>query len=279
VTSITFNGNGGTDTLTVDAGGRAIRSVPGRLTIAGQPPLTYANVQIINLNNTPAINSLAGPDTIDRGVLSGLTGNARYVELLYIDVLGRVPSNAEVGQWVGFLGSGGKRDAIVGLFDHSVEARIRLVRGWYVQYLGRPALNGEEQNWVNALVGGQTEDQVLSEIVSSPEFIGRAQSLTAIGVPNERFVQALYTLFLGRTAGPGELASWVSAIGSLGFGGVARAILDSGEYRIDAIDAIYKAFLHRPPDNNGLAAFFNSGLTLEVIRNVIETSDEFFNGG
>jgi hypothetical protein len=279
VTSISFNGNGGTNTLTVEAGGRAVRSIPGRLTIAGQPPITYTNVQILNFNNTAAIDSLAGPDTVDRGVLAGLTGNARYVELLYLDILGRVASNAELVQWVNFLNGGGTRDEVVAGFDHSAEGRTRLVRSWYVQYLGRPAFNGEEQSWVNALLGGQPEDQVLSGIISSAEFFGRAQTLSVTGTPNQRFVQALYASILGRTAGSGELASWVSAIGSLGFAGVARDIVDSGEYRIDAIDAIYDTFLHRPPDNNGLAGFFNSDLNLEGIRNVIETSDEFLNSG
>jgi hypothetical protein len=279
VTSLTFNGIAGHETLIIDAGGKAALSVPGRFTIAGQPPIVYTNVQTVNFNNTAAVDSIVGPDTADRGALSGLSGNSRFVELLYLDVLGRAASASEISPWVTFLGTGGTRAEVISFFDQSQEARTRLVKSWYVQYLGRSAFNGEEQVWVNALNAGQSEDQVLSGILSSPEFFGRAQTLIASGSADERFVQALYALLLNRAAAPGELSAWVSAVGTLGLGGVARAIYDSGEVRIDVIDAIYGTLLHRPADPSGLTAFFNSSLSLTGIREAIEASDEFVANG
>src|SRR5262249_39399507 len=99
------------------------------------------------------------------------------------------------------------------------------------------------------------------------------------GTPDERFVQALYSLILNRVASAGELTDWISAIGSAGLGAVARSIFDSSENRIDEIDAIYITLLHRPADANGLISFFNSNADLKGIRNAIEASDEFFNNG
>jgi hypothetical protein len=280
VTSLSFNGLGGTDTLVIDAGGRAAVSTPGRFTIAGQPPIIYSDVEIVQFNNTAAVDSLAGPDTADRIALTGLSGNRRFVASLYLDILGRPASTAEISAWENVLNATGSRAQAIAGIDHSPEARTHLVRSWYVQYLGWAAFNGEEQVWVNALLNGQPEDQVLSGILSSPEFFGRAQSLVSTAsTPNERYVQALFTLILGRATDPAGLAFWVSKIGSQGLGGVARAIYDSHEARIDVIDAIYDTLLHRPADSTGLNAWFISNLDFAGIREAIESSDEFFTNG
>ena len=61
--------------------------------------------------------------------------------------------------------------------------RAELARSWYVAYLGRQANGTEEQPLVNLLHSGQTEEQVLSVLLSSQEFLARAQTLVPSGTP------------------------------------------------------------------------------------------------
>jgi hypothetical protein len=158
----------------------------------------------------------------------------------------------------------------------SPEARDVLVRSWYVTYLGRQAQGGEEQGWVNMLLQGQSEEFVLSNILATPEFFQRAQTLVSTGTPDERYVQALYQLLLNRTPDANELAGWVNNLASLGQQGVALSFLTSGEFRADQFEGYYNALLHRPSDPGGTAYWVSTGLSLEGVRLAFETGSEFF---
>jgi hypothetical protein len=219
------------------------------------------------------------PDILDTNALQGLTGNTRYVELLYLDILGRTGSIQEMQPWVRVLNNGASPASVASGIDLSSEARTHLVKSWYLQYLGRQALQGEEQSWVSALLGGAPEDQALSGILSSAEFLNHAQTLVSTGPANQRFVGALYLQFLGRAGSNAELTSWAAALDTLGRGGVARAIIDSTEARTNVIDAIYSTLLRRPPDSAGLHGWLISNLDLRGIRESVEGSPEFFSNG
>src|SRR5262249_39827962 len=148
--------------------------------------------------------------TADRGSLTGLTPTQRFVQVLYLNALGRVGSLGEINAWVGFFNSTAgnqaqKQFAVANAIELSGEARTHLVKGWYLNYLGRVALGGEEQGWVNALLSGQTEETMLGGFLGTPEFFNRAQTLIASGTQNERFVSALYLLLLDRTPSAGEI--------------------------------------------------------------------------
>src|SRR5262249_4036705 len=148
--------------------------------------------------NATAVNALPGPDTADRDALTGLTADERFVQALYLDDLGRAGSKSELSQWVPVLGAGGQQAVATGI-QGSFEARDHLVKTWYQTYLGRAADGTEELGWVAQLAAGQSEEQVLSRILGSTEFSDRAQTLVSGATPDQRYVQALYSVLLDRT--------------------------------------------------------------------------------
>jgi hypothetical protein len=99
------------------------------------------------------------------------------------------------------------------------------------------------------------------------------------GSADERYVQALYQLLLGRSAGDTELSGWVNALPGLGGAGVALAILQSQEFRTYQFEGYYDALLHRPSDAAGLGGWVSSGLDGYRVRLAFEASAEFFANG
>jgi len=278
---ITFEGGDGTNTLTVDAPGQVTRAAPDTFTICGSQALNYSNVSTINIDNAAAIDTIAGPDTADRAsAFAGLTANERFVQALYLDNLGRPGVKAELDEWVAMLdASAAAQSAVTSAIVDSPEARDRLVKSWYVSFLGRQATNAEELGWVNALLAGQSEETVLSGILASTEFYNRAQALSFTGSMDQRYIDALYILLLGRNPGDAETAGWVSVLPQLGGQGVALDFLDSTEFRTDAFEGYYEALLHRPADATGLNDWLASPLDLAAVRQEFESSPEFYQNG
>ena len=171
------------------------------------------------------------------------------------------------------------QNAIATGIETSLEGRDHLVKGWYETFLGRAAVGGEELGWVGLLSQGQTEEQVLSQILASPEFYRRAQTLGGSGTADQNFVQALYRLLLGRTASGAEVTSWVVTLPGQGLQGVALGFLTSSEYRTDLVQSDYALLLHRTPDPQGLAFWTSIGEDALDLRIGFEESPEFFTNG
>src|SRR5262249_2601817 len=150
----------GASSLSVDAAGLPVKTTPGQITIGDPQTITYANIAGVQLLNAAAVNAAAGPDTADRGsALAGLTAQERFVQVVYLDELGRPGSLAELDGWVALLNApGGSQASVASAILHSAEARDNLVKSWYVNYLGRQANGVEELGWVNLLLQGQSEE-------------------------------------------------------------------------------------------------------------------------
>jgi hypothetical protein len=284
--AIRFDGGAGSNTLVVDAAGHAARTVPGEITVLGAPEqdIRYVNVQATQLANLAAVNASSGPNTADRdAVLAGLTDNARFVQALYLDELGRagdLSNPNDAGYWVNLLTSGALDQAAVAQgVASSFEAEDRLVKTWYRTYLGREAQGGEEQYWVSQLAQGQTHEQVLGGILSSDELFDRTQALVGSGAAEERYVQGLYQQLLNRSGSAAEVAYWVNQLPQLGRLGVAQGFLGAAEFRMDQFEGYYNALLHRPDDQGGLDYWVFSDLDLSAVRLGFEASPEFFTNG
>ncbi|GEM_PF-702097 len=279
-TVVTVNGGAAPNVLNFDAQGQSIGIGAGAIALKGRPAVLYANVATLNLNNAASVESIAGPDTANRPTaFTGLSAQEHFVQALYLDELGRAGARAELDGWVGVLnGPGGSQTIVAGDILRSQEARDHLVRSWYVTFLGRQADGTEELGFVNQLLQGQTEEQVLSEILGSSEFDGRAQTLSSTGTTQQRDVQALYELLLNRTGGSVEVAGWVGLLPRLGLQGVAQAFLTSQEFRGDLFEGYYNALLHRPSDPAISNAVF-SNLDAATFRVDFEASPEFFTNG
>ena len=224
VTSFTYNGLGGNDTMTVskvnggplvsgdivfvcgpgsntlivDAEGATVRTTPGVVTFGDPQSIDYTNVSAIEINNA-SVNSMAGPDTADRAIaFAGLTAQEREIQGLYLTDLGRAGSKAELDNWVAQLAAPNGLQNVTNAIEQSHEGMDHLVKSWYISYLGRSAQGGEEADFVSQLLHGGSESQVLSQILSSSEFYARAQQLISSGSADERYVQALYQVLLNR---------------------------------------------------------------------------------
>jgi uncharacterized protein YkwD len=260
---ITVTGAGSTTTF--NSGGYTLAVTPGTYTVtASGGGLTSPLTRTVTIGTSNyRLNFLAGSDA--------------YIRKLYVTVLGRSPSVAEVTSWLPALQAPGGMALVAAAFEHSAEARTDLVRSWYLTYLGRKPLGGEEQGWVRALVNGMSDEDALAGILGSPEFYGHSAVLSTSGTADQRYIGSLYALVLGRTASAAEINSWVQIIPSIGRGNIADAFLHSAEYRGDAVRNYYFSLLHRQaaPTAAEISSWVNTGLALVDIRWRLETSAEF----
>ncbi len=271
------------NTFTFDAAGLPVSNSTGNYTALGRRPVLFSNFQTINVNNASSFNIFYGPDTGDRAAaLAGLASAQRFVQVLYLNALGRAGSLAELDPWAAYLSGGGSQLFVAASIEGSLEARDRVVKTWYQTYLGRAAQNGEEMGWAVAL-GHLSEEQLLTIFLGTGEFYNRAQTLVASPGPdkNKNYVQALYLVLLNRTASDAEVSGWAGALTQslLARGDVAQAFLGSTEARTDLVEAYYEELLHRHGDAGGVAAYVNSGLDALTLRIYIEASAEFFANG
>jgi hypothetical protein len=264
---------------------------PGSITVGGQAVL-YSNTPALALRDATGVNAavlpytaegdsafrIGPPDYTGRPTL--LQGNDRFVQALYLDVLGRPGTLSDIEAWASLVSVPGVTRATVAAdIERSFEARDHLVKTWYMTYLGRQVQGGEELAGVHLLQAGWTEEEVLSVILGSAEFFERAQALMSSGTPTQRYVQALGQVLLGRSASGAELAGWDAGLAALGTRGLALAFLQSREFRTDQFEGYYNVLLHRPDDKTGLDACVNSSLDMFTARISVEGSPEFYANG
>jgi hypothetical protein len=272
--------------VTLPPGLSAIAGTPLTFGVGSLAPGATATLTVRATANTVGAQTItatvSSPDANSAtamGSVTVLTAQERLVQALYLADLARTGSLAELDAWVAILnGPGGSRAVVAADIAGSTEARDDLVKSWYQKYLGRLPGNSEEMGWVNMLTN-QTQEMVLGQILGGTEFFNRAQTLVNTGTPPQRFVQALYPLLLGRTAGPTEIAGWTNLLPTIGQRGVATAILQSGEYRGIVISGYYNTLLHRSPDLVGLNGWVLSNIDLGMVRGDFAASQEFFTNG
>jgi hypothetical protein len=99
---------------------------------------------------------------------------AGFVRGLYHDLLGRQPSDAEVGSWVQALNSGESSVTIALGFTASAERESIRVLDDYFHYLGRSASPAEVGGWVNSMLHGLSNETVVADLLASPEYYNAA---------------------------------------------------------------------------------------------------------
>jgi len=212
--------------------------------------------------------------------LESLDPDRKFVRQLYFDDLGRPGALPEWNLWLPVLSQTNGRTVAANDILRSPEARDYVVKGWYQTYLGRAAVNGEEQVWVNQLLAGATEEHVLSEILSSTEYLNHTPAILGNGAPasSTTFIEALYSQLLNRNPGANEVKFWLTQIPTLGRQGVALEILMSVENRSDVMVGYYKNLLRRPtvPSQIEINDWVFSGLDFASIRVAFEGSEEYF---
>jgi hypothetical protein len=104
--------------------------------------------------------------------------NTQFVATLYVDMLGRSASAAEINGWVSALQSGVSRAAMISGILGSYEYQWRQDVVWgallYQSWLGRPAGSGELGALATALMNGTPYETIDLNVLDSMEYYGRA---------------------------------------------------------------------------------------------------------
>lgn len=195
---------------------------------------------------------------------NSLTGNAAYVQALYVHFLkriGNVQDPNDAGGWVTQLNNGAAASTVANAIIRSTESYGSLVDYLFAHYLGRSADAGGKSAFINNFQHGTTLETTIGQIVTSPEYTNQYAS-------NVVFAQSLYTKVLNRWLTSAELQGTIAQIGSTGRAIVAGNFTGSPEYRTQVVSHFYDDLLRRSMLNiDDVNYWVNSGndlLTIEV---------------
>ena len=225
-------------------------------------------------HNTPT-GGFTGTGSINVGTTQ-LTDSEEFVATLYEQFLGRVGTNQEWDGWAAALPSLGQ-SAVANGIARSFESLKRIVDGLYVRFLRRTADSGGEAGFIGFLQQGGTEEQTMSAMLGSPEYLNRVRN--TFGDIDSAFIQSLYNNVLSRNASAVEVQSWVSALPSLGRSTVINAFVGSQEFRANTVNQFFMRLLHRAPVATELSDRVNSAQDLLTIQIGIASLPEYLTNG
>lgn len=105
--------------------------------------------------------------------------NDGYIRALYIDLIGRRASEAEVDSWVGLLNSeSATRLAIAYDFLSGEEYRLNLINEWFWRFLRRQADPQGTRHWLDQMKSGKTQEFIQASLISTKEYFGSSLTRT-----------------------------------------------------------------------------------------------------
>jgi hypothetical protein len=188
---------------------------------------------------------------------------AKLVIQDYSQLLHRTAAAAEVSSWVGQLKSGLSDEQMLASFASSAEYYRQAggsdqawLQSLYRDVLGRDVDAGGRAAWLQAIASGASRLSIAYAIVKSVEH-------------ETSVVAADYQNYLGRTAGPAEIAGWVNNLQrGMSQEQVLAAFLTSDEFfaghgssTLGWLDGVYELLLQRNADTSGF------GYWNEYLRN------------
>jgi hypothetical protein len=272
------------------------------LMLIGRPP-TAAEVQAATTTTTASAER-RGLE-VDQDLVAGIVSSPEFLALaggtdsgfaalLYHDLLGRSPTDAEVQSLAGYkdLDAATRQRTVVGIVN-SPEYRTAAINQTFHALLrggcfgaGQPhpqchvaTRQPTQAELAAALSQGQTDEQVRAAIMGSQEYLASA------GGTDEGFARALYRDLLGRQPTPADLSSTRA---NLGAGGgkrdqVVAAILGSPEYRTIQVHDADSQFLGRSPSaaesTQGVATLAGGATTEELIAGILGSPEYFADAG
>lgn len=249
----------------------------GTLTLNSNGSFTYTPAAGFDGKDAFTINASDGADTSAHPATVTLESlDYRWLTNLYTDVLGRPAggeTEAEIDFWLNQLTSGVSRQQVSELFLHSDEYYARLVNSYYETVLQRDADPSGLSYYVGELDAGVSTSIVLSQIVSSNEFVALSGSMNG-------FVSNVYSVMLGRLPSATEFNYWMAqANGGETPLAIAEAFTTSSEYISDLVGSLYQQYLNRPADAAALQewlAAIKGGASEQSLAATLVASDEFY---
>ncbi|HEV7485159.1 MAG TPA: DUF4214 domain-containing protein [Thermoanaerobaculia bacterium] len=202
--------------------------------------------------------------------------NDRWINQLYIDLLGRPADAAALSTLNALLAGGATRNSVALVVLTSAEYRQRLLTDFYSTFLHRPISAAEVGFWMPAFASGMTDEQIESQILASPEYFALG------GSSNSSWINRVYNEVLGRSPSSAETSANLTLLGSNSRLSIALSILNSLEAASHRVQLGFPRFLHRSPTGSETSAFvaqLQGGVTDEQFLAQLLASDEYFNFG
>ncbi|HEV7429225.1 MAG TPA: M57 family metalloprotease [Thermoanaerobaculia bacterium] len=202
--------------------------------------------------------------------------NDRFINQLYVDLLGRLSDPAATILFNTLIAGGGTRATFALAVLTSTEYRQRLLTDFYSTFLHRSISAAEVSFWAPAFASGMTDEQIESQITASPEYFALS------GSNNSGWINRMFNDVLGRSPSATETAAYLTLLGSSSRLNVGLSILNSSEATTRRVQLAYPRFLHRnaiAAESSAFVSLLQGGLTDEQFLAQLLASDEYFNFG
>jgi hypothetical protein len=201
----------------------------------------------------------------------------RYVNWVYLDLLGRDGDPGGIAYWSGLLETGTPRAATSWSLVNSDEFRADVISSMYQQFLERGTDQGGLNYWVGRIGAGMTFEQFQSMLIGSDEYFQKASKGNG---DNTTFVKSMYRDVLGREIDPSGQAYFLGLLANgTPRSQVVAAIVYSTEHLQNTVEGYYQHFLGRDSDPGGRDYWVSQlqhGSRDELIIALIIGSDEYF---
>ena len=253
---------------------------------------TYANGGAYAITVTIHDEGGASATAVDAATVSGCTTaapstpsppfdppasdlNARYVQALYHDVLGRAPGPAEIAVATSALAHGLARAQLVQALLAGSEYRGDLATGVYQRLLGVPPDPTTKQFLIGVLAGGGSDEELLSAVAASGAYFQQRANSS-----NDGFLTALYCDVVYRPIDQQTQHVDDSALGSgTTRTQIAAALTTSSEFLQQAVGGYYLRFLRHAgsaPDVNFWVASIHGGGSDEKLIAALLSSEAYY---
>lgn len=202
--------------------------------------------------------------------------NDRWINQIYIDLLGRPADAASLATLGGLLTGGTPRTTVASSVLTSTEYRTRLLTAFFSTFLRRAPSAAEISFWMSAFAASVTDEQIEAQITASPEYFALA------GGTNTGWINRIYNDVLGRAPSASESIAFAALLGSSSRTTVGLAILNSNEAITRRVQQYYPRFLRRsatPSETSAFVSAITGGSTDEQVIALIVGADEYFNFG
>lgn len=202
--------------------------------------------------------------------------NDRWINQIYIDLLGRPADAASLATLGGLLTGGTPLSTVASSVLTSTEYRTRVLTTFYATFLRRTPSAAEISFWLPTFGASLTDEQIEAQITASPEYFALA------GGTNAGWINRIYNDVLGRAPSASESSTFAALLGSSSRTTVGLAILNSNEAVTRRVQQYYPRFLRRaatPSETSALVSAITGGSSDEQVIALIVGADEYFNFG
>jgi hypothetical protein len=198
---------------------------------------------------------------------------AKYVDAVYLKLLGRPADASGRSYWSGRLAGGFARGEFTRGIARTPEWTGHVVDQLYQGVFGRTADAGGRAFWSQRLVAGSRVADVAASLYGSNEYFANH------GGTNPSYIDALYSGILKRPSDASGRAYWIDQLNrGVPRENLARSLFLSFESNARRVDQTYADLLGRTADAAGRTYWANQLVTLDdiVLAALLTASDEFF---